>query len=69
MPNTVSTPAATKHAVSAIRRRLADGLKWRSGERQRTETELDKWMGKRAQAGAFPPPHGFPKPPKFDRVV
>jgi topoisomerase-4 subunit A len=39
---------------------LAEGLTWRSGERTRTETDLQPWIGKRAQAGRLPP-NGFPK--------
>jgi topoisomerase-4 subunit A len=43
----------------------ADGLSWHlKGGRQRTETELLAWKGKRASAGRMPPT-GFPKPPKF----
>ena len=52
--------------ADAIAFRLEDGLKWRSGDRVRHETDLTAWRGKRAQAGT-PPPFGFPKPPKFDR--
>ena len=52
--------------ADAIAFKLADGLKWRSGERVRHETDLAAWQGKRAQAGT-PPPFGFPKPPKFGR--
>ena len=44
---------------------LADGLKWRqSGGRERTETDLMDWMGKRGAAGRLPP-RGFPKSPTF----
>lgn len=50
--------------ADAVAFRLADGLKWRSGDRTRHETDLAAWVGKRAQAGS-PPPFGFPKPPKF----
>ncbi len=50
--------------ADAIGFRLADGLKWPSGDRVRHETELAAWQGKRAQAGTAPP-FGFPKPPKF----
>ena len=52
--------------ADAVAFRLEDGLKWRSGDRVRHETDLTAWRGKRAQAGA-PPPFGFPKPPRFDR--
>jgi len=54
--------------ADAIAFRLADGLKWRSGDRTRHETDLAAWQGKRAAAGT-PPPFGFPKPPRFDRGV
>ncbi len=43
---------------------FADGLSCRLGERTRTFTELDPWLGKRAQAGRLPPP-GFPKSNRF----
>jgi topoisomerase-4 subunit A len=43
---------------------LAEGLSWRSGERTRTETALEPWLGKRAQAGRLPP-NGFPKVNRF----
>lgn len=44
---------------------LADGLKWRQpGGRERTETDLMAWLGKRGAAGRLPP-RGFPKTPKF----
>ena len=43
---------------------LADGLTWRLGDRERTETDLRDWLGNRAQSGRLPP-HGFPKVPKF----
>ena len=43
----------------------SDGLSWHlKGGRQRIETELLTWNGKRATAGRMPPT-GFPKPPKF----
>ena len=43
----------------------ANGLSWHlKGGRQRIETELLAWKGKRASAGRMPPT-GFPKPPKF----
>jgi topoisomerase IV subunit A len=45
--------------------RLADGLSWRQGEnRVRTETELDNWIGARAQAGRIVPA-GFAKSNRF----
>ena len=43
---------------------LADGLSWTLGERTRTETALNDWLGDRAQAGRMPP-NGFPKSGKF----
>ena len=45
---------------------VSDGLSWHmNGGRQRTETELSTWIGKRASAGRMPPT-GFPRPPKFN---
>ncbi|MEC9152662.1 MAG: DNA topoisomerase IV subunit A [Pseudomonadota bacterium] len=41
-----------------------DGLKWKSGERTRTESQLRDWIGKRAQAGRLPP-KGFPRNNRF----
>jgi topoisomerase-4 subunit A len=41
------------------------GLSWRSGDRERTETDLRDWVGKRAQAGRLPP-KGFPRSNRFD---
>lgn len=41
-----------------------DGLTWRIGERTRTETDLEPWLGARATAGRLPP-NGFPKNQKF----
>ena len=43
---------------------LADGLSWRSGERQRTQTDLTNWLGRRGNAGRSAP-HGFPRSNKF----
>ena len=43
---------------------LSDGLTWRSGERTRTEMDLEPWIGRRAQAGRLPP-HGFAKVNRF----
>ncbi len=40
--------------------RLADGLTWRLGEKTRTETALQGWIGERGQVGRAPP-NGFPK--------
>ncbi|MEX2009246.1 MAG: DNA topoisomerase IV subunit A [Dongiaceae bacterium] len=41
------------------------GLSWKAGEgRQRTETDLRPWIGKRAQAGRLPP-KGFAKSNRF----
>ncbi len=44
--------------------RLADGLTWRLGDKQRTETDLRTWLGDRAQAGKLPP-NGFPRSNRF----
>ncbi len=44
--------------------RLADGLTWRLGEKTRTETALQDWIGGRGQAGRMPP-NGFPKTGRF----
>jgi topoisomerase IV subunit A len=44
--------------------KAAEGLSWRSGERTRTETDLDNWRGARASAGRMAP-RGFPKENKF----
>ena len=42
-----------------------DGISWHmNGGRQRTETDLSTWIGKRASAGKAPPT-GFPRPPRF----
>jgi topoisomerase-4 subunit A len=41
-----------------------DGLSWKIGERERTETDLRAWYGKRGQAGRLPPP-GFSRTGKF----
>ncbi len=43
---------------------LADGLIWPSGDRMRTESKLDDWIGKRAQAGRIVP-RGFPRNNRF----
>ncbi len=45
--------------------RRADGLAWKHGGGERTETRLDGWLGKRAQAGRLPPA-GFPRNNKFN---
>jgi topoisomerase-4 subunit A len=42
----------------------AEGLIWRSGERTRTEMDLDNWRGARASAGRIAP-RGFPQSNKF----
>jgi topoisomerase-4 subunit A len=45
--------------------KLADGLTWQAGVgRMRTETDLLRWTGKRAQAGHMPPT-GFARTNKF----
>ena len=43
---------------------MAEGLTWKTGDRNRTETDLMAWQGKRAQAGRLPP-KGFSKVNKF----
>jgi topoisomerase-4 subunit A len=43
---------------------LAEGLTWRLGDKTRTETALQEWLGQRAQAGRLPP-RGFPSSKKF----
>lgn len=43
---------------------MADGLNWKSGERTRTETDLDLFVGKRSQAGRLAP-RGFPRSNRF----
>ncbi|MEZ5669554.1 MAG: DNA topoisomerase IV subunit A [Alphaproteobacteria bacterium] len=43
---------------------LAEGLSWRLGDRERRETDLAPWLGKRAQAGRLPP-NGFPRSNRF----
>jgi len=43
---------------------LAEGLSWRLGDKQRTETRLTEWLGARGQAGRLPP-NGFPRAGTF----
>src|SRR5579863_2291160 len=43
---------------------LAEGLAWKSGEKERRETELSTWQGARGGAGRIAP-RGFPKDNKF----
>ena len=43
---------------------MGEGLSWRAGERTRTETALDDWVGKRAGAGRAAP-RGFPRSNRF----
>ena len=43
---------------------LADGLSWKMGERNRTETDLLAWQGRRGSTGRMPP-IGFPRPARF----
>ena len=44
---------------------LSEGLSWRLGEgRIRTESELNDWIGNRADIGRMPP-HGFPRNNRF----
>ena len=42
----------------------ANGLSWASGDRERVETDIRDWIGKRAQAGRLPP-KGFPRSNRF----
>ncbi len=44
--------------------RLKDGLTWKSGDRERTETDIRAWVGDRAQAGRIAP-NGFARSNKF----
>ena len=44
--------------------KLEEGLSWRLGDRERRETDLRPWLGKRAQAGRMPP-NGFPRNNRF----
>ncbi len=41
-----------------------EGLSWKSGERERTETDLRAWKGERAQSGRLPP-NGFTRSNRF----
>lgn len=43
---------------------LEDGLKWASGDRTRHEKDLQRWVGKRNQAGRLAPT-GFPRNNRF----
>jgi topoisomerase-4 subunit A len=43
---------------------LKKGLSWKSGDRERTETDLRGWIGARAQAGKLPPT-GFSRNNRF----
>ena len=43
------------------------GLRWRSGERIRTEFDLNLFMGKRAQSGRIAP-RGFPRSNRFGKL-
>ena len=43
---------------------LDEGLTWMTGERERTETDIRAWLGKRAQAGRIAP-RGFAKDNRF----
>ena len=44
--------------------RLKEGLSWKHGGGERSETRLDGWLGKRSQAGRLPPA-GFPRNNRF----
>jgi topoisomerase IV subunit A len=41
-----------------------EGLTWKQGDRQRTETDIAAWRGERGQAGRLPP-QGFTRSNKF----
>jgi topoisomerase-4 subunit A len=43
---------------------LKEGLTWKSGDRDRTETDLRNWVGARAQAGRIAP-NGFARSNRF----
>lgn len=43
---------------------LKEGLVWKSGDRDRTETDLRAWVGERAQSGRIAP-NGFARSNKF----
>ena len=43
---------------------IKDGLNWLSGNRIRTELNINEWLGKRAQAGKLPP-KGFSSKNRF----
>ncbi len=43
---------------------LAEGLSWPFGEKQRAETDLRRWLGRRAGQGGLPPA-GFPRSNRF----
>ncbi len=44
--------------------KLDEGLTWRSGKGFRTDPEIERWIGKRSQAGQLPP-KGFPRGNRF----
>ena len=45
---------------------LKDGISWHmNGGRIRTESDLSRWVGRRATVGRLPPT-GFPRPPRFN---
>jgi len=44
--------------------KLKEGLVWKSGDRDRTETDLRNWVGDRAQAGRIAP-NGFARSNRF----
>jgi topoisomerase-4 subunit A len=46
---------------------IAQGMKWKSGERIRHETDLSPWIAKRAQTGRLAPT-GFPRSNKFELI-
>ena len=45
--------------------KLSDGLQWRNGTKKRTDTNLQLFIGKRAQGGRLAP-RGFPRSNRFD---
>ncbi len=45
--------------------KLSDGLQWKNGTKKRTDTNLQPFIGKRAQAGRLAP-RGFPRSNRFD---
>jgi len=46
---------------------LAEGLSWQAKAGVRSESDLTRWLGNRASAGAMAP-HGFPRDNRFAPV-